>query len=158
MRCVPNNSVSQHEARSTRPFSFSQRAKVTWLAASSLHQANAPGVRGGASSVLIVSNRPSMMKVPLVHALGFFFPPCVNYDSHSRRWPNYTCGKSYCRAFWLLSSDVCRGSAPFSFTSPGVALSAAKMDELPLCVARVGLKCERLEFGRQNDFQWKKEG
>lgn len=68
---------------------------------------------------------------------AFFSSPRVNYDSHSRRQPNYTCGESHCCAFWLLSSDGCRGSAPFSFTSPGVAnFSAADMDELPLCAVQ----------------------
>lgn len=81
--CAPNSNVSQHEAHSPLAVSFSQRAKVTWLAAVShltmlKHWRSAalpsPVVGGGgAFSLLLVSNRPSMMKRQCRRAPSRFF-------------------------------------------------------------------------------------
>lgn len=121
--CAPNSNVSQHEAHSPLAVSFSQRAKVTWLAAVShltmlKHWRSAAlpaSVMGGGGFFAVARLQQAFhdeapSPVP-TGALPFF--PRVNYYSHSNCCPD---------ASLITPAESCTGvlfgSSPATGLSP----------------------------------------
>lgn len=122
--CAPNSNVSQHEAHSPLAVSFSQRAKVTWLAAVShlttlkhWRSAALPSPAAGGGGFFAVARLQQALhdEAPVASADGrppVFFPR-VNYYSHSNCCPD---------ASLITPAESCTGvlfgSSPVTGLSP----------------------------------------